>query len=69
MGSSLGSSDSVAGHLVTLKFYKNNHNNHLVIILLLLFFKILRVLSDQLHYRKNLKKYLYNFLLINKYIV
>ena len=25
MGSSLGSSDSVAGHLVTLKFYKNNY--------------------------------------------
>ena len=24
MCSSLGSSDSVAGHLVTLKFYKNN---------------------------------------------
>ena len=28
MGSSLGFSDSVAGHLVTLKFYKNNFNNH-----------------------------------------
>ena len=26
MCSSLGSSDSVAGHLVTLKFYKNNKN-------------------------------------------
>ena len=33
MCSSLGSSDSVAGHLVTLKFYKNNFKkNYMTLI-------------------------------------